>query len=41
MEGMTEEQLRSMPFVGNMKPWTLIGKEEDLPAGNDNKGMDW
>lgn len=41
MEGMTEEQLRSMPFVGNMKPWTLIGKKEDLPAGNDNKGMDW
>jgi hypothetical protein len=40
MEGMTEEQLRSMPFVGNMKPWQLPAGN-DLPAGNEKDGADW
>jgi hypothetical protein len=40
MEGMTEEQLRSMPFVGNMKPWQLPAVD-DLPAGKEKDGADW
>lgn len=36
LERMTEEQLRSMPFVGNMKPWSSVTEDDDLPAGNEN-----
>lgn len=38
MERMTEEELRSMPFVGNMKPWA-VAEDDDLPAGNEKE--DW
>ena len=37
MERMTEEELRSMPFVGNLKPWNAV--DDDLPAGNEKE--DW
>lgn len=41
MEKMTEEELRSMPFIGNMRPWAIPSAEDDdLPAGND-KSNDW
>lgn len=40
MERMTEEELRSMPFVGNMKPWASQQDDDDLPAGN-NDNSDW
>lgn len=36
MAELSEDELRSMPFVGHIKPW---GAVEDLPAGNDDK--DW
>lgn len=41
LETMAEEELRSMPFIGNMKPWALANTsdDDDLPAGNDNG--DW
>mgnify|MGYP006969165982 CR=1 FL=1 len=39
MERMTEEELRSMPFVGNMKPWNIVSEQEDLPA--DDAQGDW
>lgn len=39
MERMTEEELRSMPFVGNMKPWANQ-IDDDLPEG-DNNSSDW
>jgi hypothetical protein len=38
MERMTEEELRSMPFVGNMKPWA-VAEDDDLPAGYEKE--DW
>ena len=40
MERMTEEELRSMPFVGNMKPWSAAADDDDLPVAHDNKS-DW
>lgn len=41
MEKMTEDQLRSMPFVGNMKPWvtTSAAEDDDLPIANERE--DW
>ena len=39
LEGMTEDEIRSMPFVGHMKPWALARQDDDLPAGNENE--DW
>ena len=30
-ERMTDEQLRQVPFIGNMKPWTKDGE----PSGSD------
>ena len=38
MERMSEEELRNMPFVGNMKPWSTA-VDDDLPAGNEKE--DW
>ena len=32
MKELKEEELRSMPFIGNLKPWATV---EDLPAGNE------
>lgn len=40
LERMSEEELRSMPFVGNMKPWAIAQKDDDLPAAG-NKKEDW
>lgn len=41
MEQMTEDEIRSMPFVGNMMPWSVQKEEiDDLPAGNENED-DW
>lgn len=40
LERMTEEELRHMPFVGNMRPWSAPAEQEDLPAGNDQEN-DW
>ena len=41
MERMSEDELRSMPFIGNMKPWVIANApdDDDLPAGNENE--DW
>ena len=39
MESMSEEELRSMPFVGNMKPWSNAVADDDLPVGNEKE--DW
>lgn len=40
LERMSEEELRSMPFVGNMKPWAITQKDDDLPAASNEK-EDW
>lgn len=41
MEQMTEDEIRSMPFVGNMMPWSVQKEEiDDLPSGNENED-DW
>ena len=40
MERMTEDEIRSMPFVGHIKPWALAKQDDDdLPAGNEKE--DW
>lgn len=39
LERMTEEELRGMPFIGNMKPWSLASTDDDLPAGDPKE--DW
>lgn len=39
MDRMTEDELRAMPFVGNMKPWSSQVEDDDLPAGNEKE--DW
>jgi hypothetical protein len=39
MESMSEEELRSMPFIGNMKPWNNAVEDDDLPAANGKE--DW
>ena len=39
MESMSEDELRSMPFVGNMKPWNNAVEDDGLPAGNEKE--DW
>lgn len=36
MESMAEDELRAMPFVGNMKPWA-VADDDDLPAGNEDE----
>lgn len=40
LESMTEEELRSMPFIGNMKPWANASDDDDLPPSHSNE-MDW
>ena len=40
LERMSEGELRSMPFVGNMKPWAIAKKDDDLPAAGNEK-EDW
>ena len=39
MESITEAELRSIPFIGNMKPWNNAVEDDDLPA--DNEKEDW
>lgn len=39
LQSLKEEDLRAMPFVGNMKPWASANVDEDLPEGNDRE--DW
>jgi hypothetical protein len=39
MERMAEDELRAMPFVGNMKPWGNSSADDDLPP--DNVGDEW
>lgn len=40
MDRMAEDELRSMPFVGNMKPWGAVSasaNDDDLPAADENQ----
>ena len=39
LERTSEEELKAMPFVGNMKPWVMNTSDDDLPPA-DEKG-DW
>jgi hypothetical protein len=39
LKRMSEEELRNMPFVGNLKPWVTSSIDEDLPEGNEK--YDW
>lgn len=39
LERTSEEELKAMPFVGNMKPWVMNTSDDDLPAGNEKE--DW
>ena len=39
LESMSEEEIRSMPFVGHMKPWSSRPQDDDLPPANANQ--DW
>lgn len=38
MQSMGEDELKQMPFIGNMKPWATRNDDDDLPAGNSE---DW
>ena len=41
LANMAEDELRSMPFIGNMKPW-VNEDNDDLPPDNANKNEnDW
>lgn len=37
LERMTQEELKTMPFLGNMKPWNNANSSavDDLPPGNE------
>lgn len=39
LERMTEEDLRGMPFIGNMSAWNNQQETDDLPAGDEKE--DW
>ena len=39
LKRMSEEELRNMPFVGNLKPWVTSSIDEDLSEGNEKE--DW
>lgn len=39
LKRMREEDLRNMPFVGNLKPWVTSSIDEDLSEGNEKE--DW
>lgn len=39
LERTTEEELKSMPFVGNMKPWVVSASDDDLPPATEKE--DW
>lgn len=39
LERTSEEELRAMPFVGNMKPWVMNTSDDDLPPAYEKE--DW
>lgn len=39
LERTTEEELKAMPFVGNMKPWVMNTSDDDLPPAYEKE--DW
>ena len=39
LERTSEEELKAMPFVGNMKPWSNAVADDDLPVGDEKE--DW
>ena len=39
MERTSEEELKAMPFVGNMKPWGMNTSDDDLPPAYEKE--DW
>lgn len=39
LERTSEEELKSMPFVGNMKPWVMPSNDDDLPPADEKE--DW
>ena len=41
LERMTEEELRSMPIVGNMQPWSVKKDDDDLPPANAREEDEW
>ena len=40
-ERMTEEELRSMPIIGNMNPWSVKKDDDDLPPANAPREDEW
>ena len=39
LERTSEEELKAMPFVGNMKPWVMNTSDDDLPPADEKE--DW
>ena len=39
LERTSEEELKAMPFVGNMKPWVMTSNDDDLPPADEKE--DW
>ena len=40
IDKISEEELRQMPFIGNMKSWTTaVADDDDLPIGDSKE--DW
>ena len=39
LERTSEEELKAMPFVGNMKPWVMPPNDDDLPPADEKE--DW
>lgn len=39
LERTSEEELKAMPFVGNMKPWVINTSDDDLPPAYEKE--DW
>jgi hypothetical protein len=39
LERTSEEELKAMPFVGNMKPWVMPSNDDDLPPAYERE--DW
>lgn len=39
LERTSEEELKAMPFVGNMKPWVMTSNDDDLPPATEKE--DW
>jgi hypothetical protein len=39
LERTSEEELKAMPFVGNIKPWVMPSNDDDLPPAYEKE--DW